>query len=57
MVAAQHFGYLARQLQYIRDGDRSNSNPDMVKLLKSSYMSTDLEAVAAYMAQLPPPKK
>ncbi len=57
MVAAQHFGYLARQLQYVRDGDRGNSNPDMVKLLKSHYMSTDLEAVAAYMAQLPPPKK
>ena len=57
MVAAQHARYLLRQMQYIRDGDRRNYDPDMVKLLRSSYMSTDLERVADYMAQLPPPKK
>jgi cytochrome c553 len=57
MVAAQHYRYLLRQLQYIRDGDRRNSNPDMVAALKSSYTIADLEAVAEYMAQLPPPTK
>lgn len=55
MVAAQHYRYLLRELNYIRDGDRSNSNPDMVKVIKP-YSSGDLEALADYMAQLPPPK-
>ena len=56
MVAAQHYRYLLRELQFIRDGDRSNSNPDMVKVIKP-YSTADLEALADYMAQLAPPKK
>lgn len=56
MVAAQHYRYLLREMHYIRDGDRMNSNPDMVKIIKQ-YQTADLEALADYMAQLPPPKK
>lgn len=56
MVAAQHYRYLLREMQFIRDGDRKNSNPDMVKVIKP-YATTDLEALADYMAQFPPPKK
>jgi cytochrome c553 len=56
MVAAQHYRYLLRELNFIRDGDRRNSNPDMVKVLKP-YTTPDLEALADYMAQLPPPQK
>jgi cytochrome c553 len=56
MVAAQHYRYLLRELQFIQDGERANSNPDMVKVIKP-YSSGDLEALADYMAQLPPPKK
>lgn len=56
MVAAQHYRYLLREMQYIRDGDRRNSNPDMVKVIKS-YANADLEALADYMAQLAPPAK
>jgi cytochrome c553 len=55
MVAAQHYRYLLREVQFIRDGDRRNANPDMVKVIKP-YAAADLEAVADYMAQLPPPK-
>jgi cytochrome c553 len=54
MVAAQHYRYLLRELHYIRDGDRGNSNPDMVKVLKP-FHDTEMEALADYMAQLPPP--
>jgi cytochrome c553 len=32
MVAAQHYKYLLREVNFIRDGDRRNSNPDMVKV-------------------------
>lgn len=56
MVAAQHYRYLLREATFIRDGDRRNSNPDMVKVIKP-YTASDLEAVADYMASLPPPQK
>jgi cytochrome c553 len=53
MVAAQHFRYLLREVNFIRDGDRRNSNPDMVKVIKP-YSGADLEAVADYMSQFAP---
>jgi cytochrome c553 len=53
MVAAQHYRYLLRELKFIRDGDRANANPDMVQMIKP-YANADLEALADYMAQLPP---
>ncbi len=56
MVAAQHYRYLLRELKFIRDGDRRNANPDMVKRIKA-YTDDDLDAIADYMAQLPPAKK
>jgi cytochrome c553 len=56
MVAAQHYRYLLRETQFIRDGDRRNSNPDMVKVIKD-YGTVDLEAVSDYMSQLPPPAR
>jgi cytochrome c553 len=56
MLAAQHFRYLVREGKYIRDGDRRNSNPEMVKVIKT-YSDEDLEAVADYLSLLPPPQK
>jgi cytochrome c553 len=56
MVAAQHYKYLLREVNFIRDGDRRNSNPEMVKVIKP-YTSGDLEAVADYMASLAAPSK
>jgi len=53
MVAAQHYRYLLREMQFIRDGDRRNSNPEMVKVIKP-YSDADMEAIADYLAQLPP---
>lgn len=51
MVASQHYRYLLREVQFIRDGYRRNANPDMVSVIKP-YTSADLEAVADYMSQL-----
>lgn len=56
MVAAQHYRYLLREVTFIRDSDRRNSNPDMVNVIKA-YTSGDLEAVADYMAVFAPPQK
>jgi len=56
MVAAQHYSYVLRELGLIRDGGRGNSNPGMVALVKT-YSPADLQAVADYIAQLPPPPK
>ena len=56
MVAAQHYRYLLREVFSIRDGERGNSDPGMVQVVKT-YSPIDLEAVADYMAQLPPPKQ
>jgi cytochrome c553 len=56
MVAAQHYRYLLREVFSIRDGDRGNSDPAMVHVVKT-YSPIDLEAVADYMSQLPPPKR
>jgi len=56
MVAAQHHGYLLRELQLIKSGARGNSNAEMATLLQA-YGSDDLGAVADYMAQLPVPRR
>lgn len=54
LVAGQHFKYLLREARFIRDGNRGNANPDMVKAIKS-YDDDDLEAVADYMSRLAAP--
>jgi cytochrome c553 len=56
MVAAQHYRYLLRELHFIRDGDRGNSNPDMVVVVKP-YREAELDALADYMSSLAPPAK
>lgn len=56
MVAAQHYSYLLRELEFIRNGERGNSNPAMASLLKT-YAQDDLQAVADYLAQSPAPRR
>jgi len=56
MVATQHYAYLLRELNLIRDEGRGNSDPEMVRVIKP-YSPDDLKSVADYMAQLPPPKR
>jgi cytochrome c553 len=56
LVAAQHYRYLLRELHYIKDGERRNANPKMVKAIKP-YSDADLDALADYMSRMPVPKK
>jgi cytochrome c553 len=51
LVAGQHFRYLLREVRFIRDGNRGNANPDMVKVIKP-YSDDDLEAVSDYISGL-----
>lgn len=51
MVAGQHYVYLLREARFIRDGERGNANPDMVRVIKR-YSDDDLEAVSDYMSRL-----
>ncbi|MBI5330528.1 MAG: c-type cytochrome [Betaproteobacteria bacterium] len=51
-VSQQHYRYLLRQIQEIREQGRRNSNPDMIEAAKD-YSDRDLEAVSDYMSRLP----
>ena len=51
MLKHQHFPYLVRELQWIRDKVRKNGDPVMVHILQE-YSDEDINNVAAYLAQL-----
>ena len=53
-LAGQHYEYLLRTSRAIRDGERRNSNPEMMKAVKG-YSDADLEAVNDYISRLPTP--
>jgi cytochrome c553 len=55
MLASQHYKYLLHELDLILTGGRGNSNPAMPPILRN-YSTDDKQAVAAYLAQLPPPR-
>lgn len=52
VVAAQHYGYLLREMKHIQSGTRGNSHPDMVKAI-AKFSQADLEAVADYLSRRP----
>lgn len=52
LVAAQHYKYMVRQLQEIRDGKRRNANPKMVKAVQN-YADIDIAVIADYLSRLP----
>jgi cytochrome c553 len=51
LLTGQHYGYLLRELGFIRDRKRGNANPDMVKVIKS-YRDEDLQSVSDYISRL-----
>ncbi|OIP13845.1 MAG: hypothetical protein AUK53_05900 [Betaproteobacteria bacterium CG2_30_59_46] len=51
-IAAQHYGYLKREMDYIQRGVRGNSHPDMVNAIEY-FTQRDIEAVADYLSRLP----
>ncbi len=55
-IHAQHFKYLLRQFEWIRDGKRRNANPEMVQQIKG-FSDKDMVAVMDYVSRLKPPKE
>lgn len=51
VLAGQHFKYMLRQAQEIRDGKRKNGNPAMMEFIKS-YTDTQIVAVTDWMSRL-----
>lgn len=56
VIAGQHFEYLLRQMSEIRDGQRPNANPEMVRII-SKYNDDQLVAISAYQSSLMMPGK
>jgi len=55
-IQAQHYKYMLRQFEWIRDGKRRNANPDMVKQIQS-FSDADMVAVIDYVSRIKPPKE
>ena len=55
-IQGQHYKYMLRQFEWIRDGKRRNANPDMVKQI-NGFSDADMRAVIDYTSRLKPPKE
>jgi cytochrome c553 len=55
-IHGQHYKYMMRQFEWIRDGKRRNANPDMVKQIKS-FTDKDMQMVINYTSRIPVPKE
>ncbi len=55
-IQGQHYEYMLRQFEWIRDGKRRNANPDMVKQI-AGFSNADMAAVIDYTSRIPVPKK
>ena len=53
-IQAQHYKYLVRQFESIRDGERQNANAEMVAQIKG-FKENEIEAVLDYVSRLEPP--
>lgn len=56
MVASQHYLYMLRQMEQIKDGKRRNAHPKMVKVIKV-HSEPELQALADYMSRLSAPQR
>lgn len=55
-IQGQHYKYMLRQFEWIRDGKRRNANPDMVKQI-NDFSDKDMQMVINYVSRIPVPKK
>jgi cytochrome c553 len=55
-ISGQHYNYMIRQFEWIRDGKRRNANPDMVEQIKG-FSNEDMVNVISYVSSIPVPKK
>ncbi len=55
-LQGQHYKYLLRQFEWIRDGKRRNANPDMIKQI-ANFSDDDMRAVMDFVSRQKPPKE
>lgn len=55
-IHGQHYNYMVRQFEWIRDGKRRNANPEMVEQIKG-FSDKDIEMVINYVSRAPVPKE
>lgn len=53
-IQGQHYNYMLRQFEWIRDGKRRNANPDMVKQI-AGFSDDDMKQVINYVTHVPIP--
>ena len=53
-IQGQHYAYLMRQFEWIRDGKRRNANPDMIKQIQG-FSNEDMSAVMDFVSRQKPP--
>ncbi len=51
-IEGQHYNYMIRQFEWIRDGKRRNANPDMVKQIKG-FTDKDMQMVINWVSRTP----
>jgi cytochrome c553 len=56
LIQGQHYNYMLRQFEWIRDGKRRNANPDMVKQI-ADFSDKDMQMVINYVSRIPVPKE
>ena len=56
LIQGQHYNYMLRQFEWIRDGKRRNANPDMVKQIKA-FTNKDMQMVINYVSRIQVPKE
>ncbi|MBV2122655.1 MAG: c-type cytochrome [Candidatus Thiodiazotropha sp. (ex Ctena orbiculata)] len=55
-IHGQHYAYMLRQFEWIRDGKRRNANPEMVEQIKN-FSDKDMQMVINYVSRLQVPKE
>jgi cytochrome c553 len=55
-IQAQHYNYLVRQFEHIRDGSRRNANPEMQAQI-AAFGDRETHAVLDYVSRLEPPEE
>ncbi len=53
-INGQHYNYMLRQFEWIRDGKRRNANPEMVEQIQS-FSDKDMQMVINYASRIPVP--
>ena len=56
LIQGQHYNYMLRQFEWIRDGKRRNANPDMVEQIKT-FTDKDMQMVINYVSRIQVPKE